>query len=70
MLLQKALDTLARITHDFVATLISFILREWKTVNENVIALALIKTNIAKHQQTQALSGKRDLGTKINFPLN
>ena len=63
MLLQKALDTLARITHDFVATLISFILREWKTVNENVIALALIKTNIA-------LSGKRDLGTKINFPLN
>ena len=70
MLLQKALDTLARITHDFVATLISFILREWKTVNENVIALALIKTNIAKHQQTQALSGKRDFGTKINFPLN
>ena len=65
MLLQKALDTLARITHDFVATLISFILREWKTVNENVIALVLIKTNIAKDQQTQSLSGKRDFGTKM-----
>ena len=55
MLLQKALDTLAWITHDFVATLFSFILREWKTVNENVITLALINKN--KHYQTPADPG-------------
>ena len=45
MLLQKALDTRGRITRDFVATLFSFILQKWKTVNENVIALALMNKN-------------------------
>ena len=55
MLLQKALDTLARITHDFAATLFSFILRERKTVIENVIALALINKN--KDCQTPADPG-------------
>ena len=55
MLLQKALDVFARITHDFVATLFSFILRERKTVIENVIALALINKN--KDCQTPADPG-------------
>ena len=55
MLLQKALDTRGRITRDFVATLFSFILRERKTVIENVIALALINKN--KDCQTPADPG-------------
>ena len=49
MLLQKASDTRGRITRDFVATLFSFILRERKTVIENVIALALINKHCQRH---------------------